>query len=149
MSGSQFIAAEAAQHPVARSCRVLGVARSGYYAWRGRAASAWARADAALTARILTMHQTSRETYGSPRIHADLQASGERCGRRRVARLMRPAGVCGCHGQRRQVRTTTPDRQATPVPDRVERVFTPAAVGAPNRLWVADSTSVATLAGWL
>jgi putative transposase len=149
MSCYEFVAGEAAQHPVALSCRVLGVARSGYYAWRGRAASARARADAALSARILTIHQTSRETYGSPRIHADLQANGERCGRRRVARLMRQAGVRGCHGQRRQVRTTTPDRLATPVPDRVERVFTPAAVGAPNQLWVADITYVATLEGWL
>jgi len=149
MSCYVFIAAEAAQHPVALSCRVLGVARSGFYAWRERAASARARADAGLRARIITIHQTSRETYGSPRIHAELKARGERCGRRRVARLMRAAGLRGCHGQRRRVRTTTPDRQATPAPDRVERSFTPAAVGGPNRLWVADISYVATLEGWL
>jgi transposase InsO family protein len=62
---------------------------------------------------------------------------------------MRQAGVRGCHGQRRRVRTTTPDRQAPPAPDRVERAFAPAAVGAPNRLWVADISYVATLEGWL
>jgi putative transposase len=62
---------------------------------------------------------------------------------------MRQAGVRSCHGQRRHVRTTTPDRQATPVPDRVERAFTPAVVGAPDRLWVADITYVATREGWL
>lgn len=145
----QFIAAHAAQHSVALSCRVLGVARSGFYAWRGRAPAARARADAALSARIATIHQSSRETYGSPRIHADLQAAGERCGRRRVARLMRAAGLRGCHGQRRRVRTTVSDRQATPAPDRVERAFTPAAVGATDRLWVADISYVATLEGWL
>jgi len=149
MSCYRFIAAHAAQHPVALSCRVLGVSRSGYYAWRGRAPSARARADTALSERIATIHHTSRDTYGSPRIHAELRAAGERCGRRRVARLMRTAGLRGCHGQRRRVRTTVSDRQATPAPDRVERAFTPAAVGAADRLWVADITYVATLEGWL
>ena len=149
MSCYRFIAAHVAQHPVALSCRVFGVSRSGYYAWRGRAASARARADAALTARITTIHRTSRGTYGSPRVQAELRATGERCGRRRVARLMRAAGLRGCHGRRRCVRTTTRDRQATPAPDRVERAFTPAAAGAPNRLWVADISYVATLEGWL
>jgi putative transposase len=138
MSDYRFIAAHAAQHPVALSCRVLGVSRSGYYAWRGRGASARARADAALSERIAAIHQASRETYGSPRVHAELRAAGERCGRRRVARLMRAAGLRGCRGQRRRVRTTTPDRRASPVPDRVERAFAPAAIGAADRLWVAD-----------
>jgi putative transposase len=149
MSCSRFIAAQAAPHPVALSCRVLGVSRSGSDAWRGRAASARARADAALTARITTIHQTSRQTYGSPRVHAELQGGGERCGRRRVARLMRAAGLRGCHGQRRRVQTTVPDRQATPAPDRVERAFTPTDAGAPNRLWMADISYVATHEGWL
>ena len=149
MTCYQFIAAHAAQHPVALSSRVLGVSRSGYYAWHGRAASARADADAALAARITAIHQASRETYGSPRIHAALRAAGERCGRRRVARLLRAAGLRSCHGQRRRVRTTTPDRQATPAPDRVERTFAPTAVGAPDRLWLADITYVATYEGWL
>jgi putative transposase len=149
MSCYQFITAHAAQHPVALFCRVLGVSRSGYYAWRGRSASARALADRALSERIIAIHQTSRGTYGSPRVHAELQAAGERCGRRRVARLMRVAGLRGCHGQRRRVRTTTPDRQATPAPDRVERAFSPQQVGAPDRLWMADISSVATLEGWL
>jgi putative transposase len=145
----RFITAHAAQHPVALTCRVLGVARSGYYAWRGRAPSARPRADAALSELITAIHQTSRGTYGSPRIWAELQAAGERCGRRRVARLMRQAGLRGCHSQRRRVRTTIPDRQAPPAPDRVARVFTPSAIGAPDRLWVADITYVPTLEGWL
>jgi putative transposase len=145
----QFIRAHVAQHPVALSCRVLGVSRSGYYAWRGRFSSARARADARLSERIAAIHQTSRGTYGSPRVHAELRAAGERCGRRRVARLMRQAGLRGCHGQRRRVRTTTPDGQATPAPDRVDRAFAPAAVGALDRLWVADISYVTTLEGWL
>jgi putative transposase len=149
MSCYQFSAAHAAQHPVALSCRVLGVSRSGYYAWRGRAPSVRAQADDRLKERIRAIHQTSRGTYGSPRIHVELRAAGERCGRRRVARLMREAGLRGCHGQRRYVRTTTRDRQATPAPDRVQRAFSPPTIGAPDRLWVADISYAATLDGWL
>jgi transposase InsO family protein len=62
---------------------------------------------------------------------------------------MRAAGRRGCHGQRRRVRTTVPDRQATPAPDRVERAFAPPVIGGPNRLWAADISSVATQEGWL
>jgi putative transposase len=149
MSCYRFVAAHAAQHPVALSDRVLGAARSGYSAWRRRAPSAHAQADERLTERIRAIHRTSRGTYGSPRVHAELRAAGERRERRRVARLMREAGLRGCPGRRRHVRTTTRDRQATPAPDRVERAFAPPATGAPDRLWVADIDDVATLDGWL
>jgi putative transposase len=149
MSCYRFIAAHAAQHPVALSCRVLGVARSGYYAWRRRAPSAHAQADERLRERIRAIHQASRGTYGSPRIHVELREAGERCGRRRVARLMREVGLRGCHGKRRHVRTTTRDGEATPAPDRGERGFSPPAIGGPDRLWVADISYVATGDGWL
>ena len=149
MSCYRSIAAHAAQHPVALSCRVLGVSRSGYYAWRRRSPSARARADDRLKERIRTVHQASRGTYGSPRIHIELRATGERCGRRRVARLMREVGLRGCHGRRCRVRMTTRDRQAVPAPDRVQRAFAPPAIGAPDRLWVADISYVATREGWL
>jgi putative transposase len=105
MTCYRFIAAEAAQHPVALSCRGLGVSRSGSDAWCGREASDRVRVDEALTARIAAIHETSRRTDGSPRVRAEVRAAGERCGRRRVARLMRVAGLRGCHGQRRRVRT--------------------------------------------
>jgi putative transposase len=72
-----------------------------------------------------------------------------RCGRKRVARLMRQAGLVGCHRRGRRPRTTTRDRQATPAPDRVARRFAPEQIGAPNRLWVADITYVPTEEGWL
>lgn len=149
MSCYRFIAAHAAQHPVALSGRVLGVARSGYYAWRRRAPSARAQADDRLKERLRAIHRTSRGTYGSPRLHAELRGAGEQCGRRRVARLLREAGLRGCHGQRRHVRTTTRNRQATPAPDRVKRAFAPPAFGGPDRLWVADISYVATREGWL
>ncbi len=145
MSVYRVIAAEQAHHRIGTLCRVLGVSRAGYYAWRHRPPSARARADGELTRRIHQIHTMSRGTYGSPRVHAELQAAGVRCGRRRVARLMRAAGLAGCQ-RRRRPRTTVPDRQATLAPDLVRRQFRPA---APDRLWVADITYVATWEGWL
>jgi len=141
----RVVAAEQAKHRIATLCRVLGVSRAGYYAWRRRPPSARARADGELTRRIHQIHAMSRGTYGSPRVHAELRAAGVRCGRRRVARLMRAADLAGCR-RRRRPRTTVPDRWATPAPDLVRRQFRPV---APDRLWVADITYVATWEGWL
>jgi putative transposase len=91
---------EKACHPVAMLCRVLGVSPSGYYAWRQRGPSPRAQADAALTTRIQALHTQSRQTYGAPRIQADLRAAGVRCGRKRVppVREHHPAGSAGDAG---------------------------------------------------
>lgn len=145
----RFIGAEKASHPVAFLCRILGVSRSGYCAWRHRPPSARARADGALTAQIRQIHATSRGTYGSPRVHAELQATGVPCGRKRVARLMTTAGLAGCQRRPRQPRTTRADPAAVPAPDLVQRAFAPAQVRAANRLWVADITYIDTQEGWL
>lgn len=136
---------ETADHSIALLCRVLGVSPSGYYAWRKRGVSARAQADAALTARIRAVHEQSRQTYGAPRIHAELREAGVHCGRKRVARLLRQAGLVGTH-RRRHVGTTQRAPTATPAPDRVQRQF---AAPAPNRLWTADITYVATGEGFL
>jgi len=146
VSRYRFIAAEAGHHPVALSCRVLGVARAAFYAWRERAPAARARADAELTAVIHRLHAASRGTYGAPRIHAELRGEGRRHGRKRVARLMRQAGLAGCHRRRRRPRTTVADPAAAPAPNRVQREFNPL---APDRLWLADITYVPTEEGWL
>ena len=136
---------EKASHHIATLCRVLGVSSSGYYAWCDRPLSMRARTDQALLDQIQAIHERSRGTYGAPRIHAELQAQGVRCGRKRVARLMREANLMGA--QRRRYRgTTRQDRQAVPAPDLVQRDFT---ASAPNQLWVADITYVATGEGWL
>jgi putative transposase len=141
----RFILAEKAHHSIARLCQVLGVARSGYYAWCRRTPSHRSRADQALTVQIRTIHQQSRATYGAPRIHAELHAQGVRCGRKRIARLMRQAGLVGCHRRRRRSLTRrAPDRH--PAPDLVQRDFQ---VARPNQLWVADLTYLATGEGWL
>ena len=110
MSIFNLIDAERASYPVAVLCRVLGVSKSGYYAWRGRPPSERRRQDALLTEKIREIHSRSRQTYGYPRVHAELRSLGVRCGRRRVARLMRAAGLRGCvRGKKR--RTTRRDRR--------------------------------------
>ena len=92
----------------------------------------------------MTIHTASRATYGAPRIHAELRAQGERCSRKRVARLMRLAGVAGCH--RRRFRTTRRDPARPSAPDLLQRAFVAA---APNQVWVADMTYVPTQQGFL
>jgi putative transposase len=141
----EFVEREKANHAVVRLCRVLGVSPSGYYAWRHRQPSIRAQEDARLTTQIVTIHRASRSTYGAPRIHAELAERGVRCGRKRVARLMRAAGVVGCH-RRRSVRTTQRDVGNLPAPDRVQRQFV---ASTPNQLWTADITYVPTWSGFL
>jgi putative transposase len=94
---------------------------------------------------IHTVHLESRGTYGAPRVHAELAAQGIHIGRKRVARLMRAAGVQGV-SRRKWITTTTRDPDARPAPDLVHRDFT---TGGPDRLWVADITYVPTGAGFL
>ncbi len=140
-----FIDAERAYLPVSLLCRMLGVSRSGYYAWRERPPSRRSREDTVLAEKIREVHERSRETYGYPRVHAELRALGIGCGRRRVARLMREAGLRGCLRGRRR-RTTRRDTRAVPAPDLVRRKF---AAAAPDRLWMADITYVRTDEGFL
>ena len=140
------MSANQACFPVATMARVLGVSKAGYYAWLHRSPSAHAVADNALLKRIRTIHATSRQTYGAPRVHAELRAQGEQHGRKRIARLMREGGLVGASHRRGGPVTTQPDKEARPAPDLVDRDFT--AVG-PNQLWVADITYVPTMAGFL
>lgn len=136
---------EKAHHSVVLLCRVLAVSVSGYYAWRKRAPSARAREDAVLTERIRAIHAASRQTYGAPRVHAELTEDGIRCGRKRVARLMRTAGIVGCH-RRRHVVTTVREPAGPVVPDRLERQFV---ATAPDTTWTADIMYVPTWSGFL
>jgi putative transposase len=140
------MSANQAEFPIAAMARVLGVSASGYHAWRGRAPSARAVEDKMLLKKVRTVHATSRETYGSPRIHAELRATGHRHGRKRIARLMRAAALTGASRRREGVTTTRRDKDARPAPDLVDRDFT--AVG-PDKLWVADITFVPTANGFL
>jgi putative transposase len=132
-------------YPIATTCRVLGVSPGGYYARLKRPPSARACANAELSAQIAEIHRRSRATYGAPRVHVELAEQGIRVGIKRVARLMRAAGLRGV-SRRNWIVTTVRNRQARPAPDLVERNFT---ATAPNRLWVADITYIPTWAGFL
>jgi putative transposase len=141
-----FMGAHVGEFPVKRMCRVLGVGRSGYYAWRRRSPSTREQANQALMGLIQTEYRLSRQTYGSPRIQAALRRKGVRCGRHRVAHLMRQDGLCA--RPRRTAHPVTTRRQAgvVPAPNRLNQDFF---APAPNRKWVGDITYIETGEGWL
>ena len=140
-----MIAAHRSEFPVALMCRVLRVSRAGFYAWQERSPSQRQRKDTELGVAIAASHRRSRGTSGSPRIHRDLQAEGHRVSRKRVARLMRAAGLSGAG--RRRFRITTQSEHTQPVaPNVLDRQF---AVAEPNRTWAADLTYCWTDEGWL
>lgn len=133
-------------HAAATMCRALGVSESGYHAWRRRPPSKRATEDSALIDSIRSIHTTSDGTYGAPRIREELADDHQiHVGRKRVARLMRLAGLRGV-SRRNFYTTTVRDEHAQPAPDLVERDFEAA---GPDQLWVADITYVPTWAGFL
>jgi len=135
-----------ATHAVGRMCRLLGISRSGFYAWKDRPMCSRGRVDLMLTGKIVAIHRRSRETYGAPNIHAELADDhGIRVGRKRVARLMRQRGLRGATLRKYAVTTTSDPASAKPI-DLVERRFF---ADAPDRLWVADMTYIPTWSGWL
>ena len=146
MSFYRLIEAEKTSFPIQFMCRMLGVSRSGYYGWKMRPPSARDRADGALAERIREIHERSRRTYGSPRVHAELRTLGTRCSRKRVERLMREAGLRGCMRGRRRKGTTRRAKRAVPAEDLVKRKFAATEV---DRVWAADITYVATAEGFL
>ncbi len=145
----RLIHAEKDHHEVSLLARVLGVSRQGYYAWAARrrcGPSARARRDAELTERIRAHHQASDEIYGAPRIHADLRELDRvRVSRKRVARLMRAAGLAGV-SRRKGARTTIADPRGAAASDLVRRNFS---AEEPNRVWTADITYVPTWQGFV
>jgi putative transposase len=132
--------AHQAEFKITRMAEVLGLSRSGYYDWLARQPSDRLATDAELLGRVRQAHLASRGVYGAPRIHAFLRRQGVRVGRKRVARVMREAGIVGVT-RRRKWRTTQRDRRARPAPDLVNREFR---ADGPNKLWVADITQIPT-----
>ena len=141
-----FVRAEKAMYPVAMLCRVLEVSRSGYYAFEKRGPSKREISNRELTGQIREIHERSRRTYGSPRIHRELRAGRhQRVGRKRVARLMRFEGIVG--RRRRKFCRTTDSSHGLPVAENLlNRRFE---MTRPNRGWVGDVTYIRTVAGWL
>lgn len=146
MSCYYLIYAERANFPVRVLCKVLGVSRSGYYDWKMRPPSRTSRQDAALIEKIREIHRRSRQTYGSPAVHAELRAHGSCYGRKRVERLMRKAGLQGCMRGRRRKGTTRRGKKIVPAEDLVKRNFVATQM---DKVWVADITYVATAEGFL
>ena len=143
----QLIEKERAHHAVSRLCSVLNVSRQGYWAWKHRPVSPRRLGDERLKSLIRQAWRASDQTYGAPRLHAELRlAGGLRVGKKRVARLMRELEIQGVSRRRGRVRTTTPNKRAAPAPDLVNRDFS---ASRPDQTWVADITYVPTHQGWL
>jgi putative transposase len=148
-----FIAAHASRGgvggwPVEDLCVALAVSRSGYYAWRRRPESARRARDHELSALVHVVHAMSRRSYGSPRIHRELVATGTPCGRHRVARLMREEGLRAKQGRRFRPRSSAPP--AALAPNRLARRFHRARSATElDRAWAADATVIPTREGWL
>jgi putative transposase len=143
----RLIEAEKAEHSISRLCKVLGVTRQGFHAWRRRGPSLRSLGDAELARLIVTIYDGSHQIYGAPRVELELRDEHDvRVGRKRVARLMRELGLQGVSRRGKKPRTTIADPKAPPAPDLVERRFI---AERPNQLWLADITYVETIEGYL
>ncbi len=141
----QFMQQHADEFSLERMSCVFGVSRSGYYNFSKRTLSRRAQDVEQLLVKIKAIHQASRQTYGSPRIYAELREMGETCSRKRVARIMKSAGIAAKMNKRFKV-TTRANPHARAAPNLLKQDFT---AQAPNQRWVADFTYVATQEGWL
>jgi putative transposase len=135
-------------YPVRRLCLYLKASPSGFYDWEQRQAHPCARAtqNQSLAQEIKNIHAQSRQTYGSPRLVAELRKKGLHHGRNRVARLMKQEGLCGRQKKCYRVRTTDSNHDQPIAPNRLAQAPKPA---APNQVWVADITYIETKEGWL
>ena len=141
----KFMTANRADYSIQMMSRTLSVSRSGFYAHHSRPPNDRVISDEAMSQRIAQIHEASKESYGAPRIHAELADEGVHVGRKRVERLMKANGLRGV-SRRKFVTTTQRDPRARPAADLVDRNFY---AHAPNVLWVADITYVPTWAGFL
>jgi putative transposase len=141
-----FMAAHEQEYSLKQMSQILGVSRSGYYAWKQRSPSMRERANEALMVEIRAAYQKSRKTYGSPRIHAYLRRKGCFCGRNRVARLMHQHQIVARKAHRNHPTTTQQCPGAKIAPNRLNREFSAA---SPNQKWVSDITYIGTAEGWL
>jgi len=143
------IARHRGEYPVRLMCRVLAVSPAGFYRWLTRAPSARAIADERLMLNIRVAHTRSTGTYGAPRIQRDLRDDGLAVGTKRVARLMRGAGLAGAPGRRGGPRTTDSHHTDPVAPNVLARQFAVAGGRGLDRVWVSDLTYVPTREGWL
>ena len=141
----EFIEEHRAEHPICLMCRVLEVSPSGYYAWRSRPESPRSREDRKLKVHIWSVFRASRKSYGTPRMHDELTSQGIRCGRKRIARLMKEEGLVPKKARRFR-RTTIADAEHPKAENVLDRQFS---VDAPDRVWVGDITYLRAGGSWL
>jgi transposase InsO family protein len=141
-----FIAAHAGDYPVRRMCEVLKVSASGYYAWLKRTPSHRQQANDELLVAIRQVYDTSRQTYGSPRVQAALQHRGVKVSRKRVARLMQRHGLVAKRARKKRPVTTQRDPGTRAAPNVLAQAFT---ASRPDEIWLADITYLDTAEGWL
>jgi putative transposase len=132
----EFMRCNAMEFSIGRMSKVLNVSRSGYYNFLRSGSSDREKANAALLVKIKKIHKESRQTYGSPRIHAALAIEGESCSRKKISYLMKKAGIAAKMKKRFKV-TTKVDAKAKTAPNLLSQDFT---AQAPNQRWVADIT---------
>ena len=137
-----------ADYSITALCTALAVPPSTYYDWKERRTTPGVRvlANQRLSAQITTIHNQSRQTYGSPRIVAALRQQGHHHGRNRVARLMRQTNLCGRQKARYRVQTTDSHHDQPIAPNQLAQAPVPT---APDQSWVADITCIPTQEGWL
>jgi transposase InsO family protein len=141
----QFIEDHRQEYSASLLCETLNVSVSGDSAWRKRPMSSQQRDDGQLAEHVQAAYHANRGVYGSPRVHAELQAQGIKCARKRVARLMRELELAACR-PRHRTRTTRSDPSARVAPNRLDRDFT---ATHPNEKWTGDITAIWTYEGWL
>ena len=139
----QFIYEYRHIYPIIRMCSVLGVSDNGYYNWLRRGKSQRKRDDEQLASQIEDAYYENRGVYGIPRIHAELKTRGIKCGRKRIARLMRERNISAMR-KRRQAKKTDSNHNSPIAPNLLERDFT---ADAPNKKWMTDMTFIATSEG--
>ncbi len=139
---------DAEEVAVTRACEVLDVSRSGYYTWLNRPISNREKENQELIERICTIHTESEETYGSPRITAELRSEGKNVSENRVARLMKKEGISSDAVKKFKIQTTDSNHNL-PIAERIFETENADSVMAPNQVWTGDITYVATDEGWL
>ena len=143
----EFMKKHFKEFDVEKMAKVLKVSRSGYYAFIRRPESIRSKDNRRLTDKIMNLHNASRQTYGSPRIHAELKSRGEYCSRKRVARLMRKSNICAKMCKKRKKFSYMTSKDASLIaPNHLQQQFTAA---SQNKVWVSDITYIPTKEGWL
>ena len=141
----EFMQSYEEEFSIERMSEMLGISRSGYYSFAKRLPSQQQLDEERLVVKIKEIYEASRQTYGSPRIHAELKEQEEKCSRQRIAKLMKKAGIAAKMTKKFKV-TTKVNPKAKSAPNLLEQNFTAA---EPNQRWVADISYVWTLEGWL